>query len=512
MSRPRLQRNSLLFGIVLFLNGCGGGSDETVSPPQSSQAAQTGGLAPASTAAPAQEEVRIQDSRAFALADFAAAGDYEAAAEGSPSFAALGGGVATDRWSGVLNGAAYRIEVPANWNGRLVMYAHGYNGDSPQLSIVMPPIRRYLVENGYAWAASSFSKNGYDVRAGVEDTNALALNFTQIAAERGRPVAEPTRTYIIGHSMGSHIAGAAVEKETLDTALNRVDYHGAVPMCGVMGDSALFEYLAAYQAAAQQLADLGSHPPTGFAEIREDVEDELFRIFNILPRSDGRRLRDIVKTLTGGERPVFERSFLLPEDAGGLTSRVWDSFGTDGTLNGVLTRPILDNSATVYQLDDDPALSPREQEFNAAVPRRAADPEANRARTDGLRWIPRINGQFSVPVVTLHTLGDLFVPFSMQQIYRRRADANGSGDLLVQRAIRAPGHCDFTVTEQQDAFQAMVTWAEGGPKPAGDNVIDPAVVGDSEYGCAFTRGPSPTLDADHPAAFLREITFVPSCS
>jgi len=75
----------------------------------------------------------------------------------------------------------------------------------------------------------------------------------------------------------------------------------------------------------------------------------------------------------------------------------------------------------------------------------------------------------------------------MQQIYRKRADAQGSGDWLVQRAIRAPSHCDFTVREQVDAFEAMVKWAEMGIKPAGDDVVTPSTVAHPQYGCAFTR-------------------------
>src|SRR5262245_60604439 len=33
-------------------------------------------------------------------------------------------GVPTDRYWGVHSGAGYRIEVPQNWNGRLVLWAH----------------------------------------------------------------------------------------------------------------------------------------------------------------------------------------------------------------------------------------------------------------------------------------------------------------------------------------------------------------------------------------------------
>jgi hypothetical protein len=106
-----------------------------------------------------------------------------------------------------------------------------------------------------------------------------------------------------------------------------------------------------------------------------------------------------------------------------------------------------------------------------------------------------VNGQFSVPVVAIHTLGDLFVPFSMIQIYRQRAESQGSGGRLVTRAIRGISHCDFTVTEQAEAFDAMVTWEKGGAKPAGDDVVTPSVVAAPTYGCTFSRAAVPGTDS-----------------
>ena len=67
-------------------------------------------------------------------------------------------------WSGILKGAAYMVEVPANWNGKLDMFAHGYAGTGAALSVAPPAIRRHLVRTGYVWAASSYSTNHYDVR------------------------------------------------------------------------------------------------------------------------------------------------------------------------------------------------------------------------------------------------------------------------------------------------------------------------------------------------------------
>ena len=163
---------------LALLSACGGSDDNSSAP----------------------EETRPQDARTFTPVV-------------ETTFAALGNSaVATDRWTGVLNGSAYRIEVPTTgWNGKLVMWAHGYAGTGPNLTVSTPIMRRYLLDNGYAWAASSYSKNYYDVRVGVEDTNALALNFATIAAAKGRVLAAPTKIFITGVSMGGHITAAAID-------------------------------------------------------------------------------------------------------------------------------------------------------------------------------------------------------------------------------------------------------------------------------------------------------------
>ena len=50
--------------------------------------------------------------------------------------------------------------------------------------------------------------------------------------------------------MGGHIAAAAVEAETLATAVNKFRYNAALPMCGVMADVELFNRFAGMQLAA----------------------------------------------------------------------------------------------------------------------------------------------------------------------------------------------------------------------------------------------------------------------
>lgn len=445
---------------------------------------------------PVPEEPRAHDSRAFKMPDAGLA------------FPALAGsGTATDRWTGVLGGAGYRIEVPQNWNGMLVMYTHGYVGTGPDLRVNSPEIRRHLIDNGYAWAASSYSKNYYDVRAGVEDTNALALAFTRIAAANGRSLAEPKKLYIMGRSMGGHIAAAAVERETARSASNKVRYHGAVPVCGVLGDTELFNYFAAYQTAAQHFAGMPAtaFPTADFPALRPQLVEKLWTSYPDTTTPAGDRVKAVVMNLTGGKRPIFEEGFRVKA----LQDILWSGFGADGTINGILNKNSLDTTRIVYQLDADPAQSAEEQAFNQQVFRIKSTPDANRRRSDGLRWIPAVNGEFDVPVVTLHTLGDMYVPFSMEQIYRKRAQASGSDRLLAQRAIRAPSHCDFSVAEQVAAFEAMTGWEQRGVKPEGDDVLTPAVVADADYGCKFTiNTPGPD---DLPALATVRPTL-PACS
>ncbi len=452
MTSPVFQgRLAILLSLTsaLALTACGGGDDANDAP----------------------EETRAQDSRQFAV---------DAA---RLPFTALPDTPEADRWWGELQGAGYRIEVPKNWNGMLVLHAHGYAGTGPALTVSDPGIRAHLVRQGYAWAASSYSKNYYDVRAGVEDTNALALAFQRIAAQNGRTLAAPTKTYIIGTSMGGHVAAAAVDAEALETANNRMRYDGAVPMCGVLGDTELYNYFGASQIAAQQLVGVpvSAWPVANWTQIAPQVRGALFTTFPSVTTPLGDQYKEIVKQLTGGERPMFNEGF-----AGSMNATVWGTFGRDGTINGILNKDGYDTTGISYQFDNDDALTPAENAFNQAAYRLRADPEANRLRRDGLRWFPKTNARISVPVVTIHTLGDVYVPFSMEQIYKRRAIAQGTDRWLVQRAIRGVSHCDFTQEEQAQAFDAMANWEQNGVKPAGDEVLDAATVARADYGCQFS--------------------------
>jgi hypothetical protein len=462
--RLKFQFRLAVVASAAFIAACGGGSSTPV----------------VSAPVVVPEELREQDSRKdFAMSPADAAATTFTAMTKLPTDAV--DVTTTSRWAGLIGVAGYRVEVPANWNGKLVMYAHGYAGTGNVLSVSNPSIRRYLIQNGYAWAASSYSKNYYDVRVGLEDTNALALEFTKIAAKNGRTLAAPTKTYITGVSMGGHVTAAAIEDEAAATAINKVKYAGAVPMCAVAGDTELFDTFAAIQVAAQAVAGLPSYPTNKWSEIEPLVRNALFTTFPSAPNGvKGAQFASILQNLTGGSRPMFAQGLAF----GGSFPSAYGTFGSDGTVTGILNKNTLDTNRYVYTIEGDAAAS---SAINAVALKLTAATDANRLRTDGLRWIPKANGEFKIPVVTIHTLGDLFVPFNMEQVYQKRVAAKGNSTWLVQRAIRGASHCDFTVAESETAFDDMIKWERDGIKPQGDDVVTPSVVAASTYGCKFTK-------------------------
>ncbi len=53
--------------------------------------------------------------------------------------------------SGEIAGAAWIAQIPDNWNGDLLIYAHGFRGEGPELTVDPPPSYQFLTDEGYAW-------------------------------------------------------------------------------------------------------------------------------------------------------------------------------------------------------------------------------------------------------------------------------------------------------------------------------------------------------------------------
>jgi hypothetical protein len=388
---------------------------------------------------------------------------------------------------GVLAGAAYRIEVPAAWNGRLVIFAHGYRGTGTTVWVDNPELRAHYLTRGFAWAASSYATNGYDVGQGVRDSYALIAQFRTVT---GRPARE---VIMSGASMGGHVTAVAIEEYPRTFA-------GAMPYCGVLGDKELFDYFLDANVSAAALTGVPiSFPLKPSATYQDEWRATVGRIAPALGvtvgnppalTAAGRTWSDVVERRSGGERPGFDSAFaywnavrsLAPLSDLPFLFGLWPGL-TGGTSN-IAAGNVTDNRKTFYRGSDTVWPTTADWRLNRQVlrvrPTAAADP--------GLAGIPRIDGRPQIPVLALHTLGDLFVPFAMMQRYAAEAALRGRSGNVVTRAIRGVGHCDFTQAELQEGFDDLTAWVRGGKRPAGDAILDRRAVAAADFGCRWTRG------------------------
>lgn len=359
--------------------------------------------------------------------------------------------------TGRYEGGLYAIEVPDNWNGDLILYAHGQRElGSPQslvLNVTVPALRRHWLERGFAWAASSYRCNGTVYGIGLTDT--LALRDLVVAATGGRA---PRRTILVGHSLGGRITMLGI-REFPDV------FAGGLAMCPV-GPETWDARVAIAEAAAFI---------TGIRPSTDTLPQDLARMSAVLGTSPnytakGAQLASVQVALTGGPRP-----FALE----GLTQRYLDNVRVG--FASAPAEPLLaaGNLTATYAIA--PGLGLTAETLNQAVRRRAPD-TALSAPTTPYRELLPFDGALTRPLMTLHGTGDLQVFVSQEQAFRRAVDTAGTNALFVQRLMRIPGHCQFSDAEEQRAFDDLVAWLDSGTRPPGDDVL-----GDlSDAGLTFT--------------------------
>jgi len=131
------------------------------------------------------------------------------------------------------SGAVYRICMPpaGNWNGDLLVYAHGYVAfnrpvEIPEDQMVVPgtslTIDQVANTLGYGFATTSYYTNGLAVLPAMSDLVDLVDVFTN---QEG----EPVDIYLVGVSEGGLITALSIEQHP-DI------FDGGLAMCGPYGD------------------------------------------------------------------------------------------------------------------------------------------------------------------------------------------------------------------------------------------------------------------------------------
>src|SRR5579871_3028133 len=340
---------------------------------------------------------------------------------------------------GRYDGGLYRIEIPERWNGELVLYAHGYvaaNGaNGSTLRVGNHPIREHLVEQGFAWAASSYRCNGYVPGQGLVDTMALVDLFTKSNGGRA-----PRRTYLTGTSMGGHVTILGLHQFP-------TSFDGGLAMCPAGPE--LFDFYAGVGAAAEAI--------TGVTFTRTELQRETTAIAELVGKppdytEKGRALANVEIQISGGPRPFAAEGLA---SGGRFLGNI-----SGGAIAGVETpqNRAVDTTRIAYPGD-----------LNQRVRRKHGD-AVYRSDKAPYEEVAPFDGRIERPLLTMHGTGDLFVPIFLEQTLKRAVIASGKRALLAQRIYRLAGHCGFNQAEQIRSFDDLIAWVRDGVKPAGDEV------------------------------------------
>jgi len=365
---------------------------------------------------------------------------------GDPAFDALPGANAI---FGKYDGGLYRIEIPEKWNGELVLFAHGFvpntGATGSNLRVGVHRIREHLIQEGFAWAASSYRCNGYVPGQGLVDTVALSDLFTK--SNEGRA---PQRTYLTGESMGGHITLLGMQEFPTMFA-------GGLAMCPAGPE--LFDYYAAVSAAAEVVTGVQFHT--------DSMQQDITKMAELLGKppeytDKGRQLASVQIHISGGPRPFAVE---------GLASRFLANMATSQAALLGSTTPgnrAVDTAHIKYGIDESLGLTA--DALNTKARRKTGDPQV-RSTTGPYEEVVPFDGKIQRPLLTMHGTGDLYVPIFLEQSLKRAVLAAGNERLLTQRIYRIGAHCQFSQPEIIKAFDDLVTWVRQGTKPAGDDVM-----------------------------------------
>jgi pimeloyl-ACP methyl ester carboxylesterase len=345
-------------------------------------------------------------------------------------------------------GALYRLVKPDNWNGRLLLYAHGYTYRSVPVALPAEAetIAAIATSQGFAMAFSSFSENGWAVKEGAQRTHQLLGIFKS-------KFGQPAKVYLAGASMGGLIAIKLAEEFPNQFA-------GVLPACAVAGGTRLhFDYYSNVRALfdvfyPNTLPGNAGDVPQGIDTITQIVGPATAAML-----SDGGAGAGAIASFDQAPVPFASGPELFESILSALVGHA-DAYSdlVPFELNG---KAFFENRNTQYTSS---LLSPVTVAFaDTGVGRFAASPSA----LNYMKKYYQPTGNLKMPMVMLATSRDPVVPGFHQTSYAGLVAASGNSNLVFQRTVDRYGHCNFTPEEMGAAFGELVAWVEFGvPPPA----------------------------------------------
>lgn len=362
--------------------------------------------------------------------------------------------IATCYTAKLESGAYVLAAMPKNWNGDLIVFAHGGPSVTPPLANdSVDDLVKYAigVRMGFGWVASTYRKEGYGVQMAAADTDDARKYFVD-------RIGEPKRTILHGASYGGMVGAKLIETST--------SYDGAFFNSGaIAGPLGNYEFRADLRAVYQFYC--GNLPAAG------DVQAPLWAG---LPASSKMTLKEMTERIdacTGVTKPANARTdehkknlaailgvMRFPEtllvrhmQAGMFVFRDIGERVTGGK------NPFSNANVRYWGSSDDAAL-------NRGVARFEADAAARAALiADG-----QASGAISIPVVSIHSMNDPQAAVEAQYDYRESVKAKGNSNRLVQAYTDERAHTGQSPPELAASIDALMQWVEKGTKPSPQSI------------------------------------------
>lgn len=338
---------------------------------------------------------------------------------------------------GAINGAAYRIDVPENWNGGLVVYCHGYNATPVKFEgQKFSPALQPFIDQGYAVAQSGYAGGGWAVQEAMVDTESLRRYFVE-------KYGKPKETYITGHSMGGFLTMMIMERYP-------TTYDAGLPMCGPLAPTDLFMERGAFDSYVLFNYYFPGVLPTP----------------NKIPKDFGNS-RDLVAKIEKALDAEPDKAAVLRHFRDSNLKSNRDLAGTTAFIAYMIKElddrtggNPFDNRNVIYNgtLDD--------AKTNAEIARYTADPQA----LAYLRTYYTPTGHILHPMLAIHTSYDPLVPVWIPNNYPTTLQNAGSDNLFVQQYVNHDGHCAIMPDEIAAGFSELRAWKSQGVKPKAGEV------------------------------------------
>jgi pimeloyl-ACP methyl ester carboxylesterase len=357
-------------------------------------------------------------------------------------------------------GGDWVVEAPANWNGTVLLYGHGYSQTLRPAESAPSGERELYLAQGYGLAASSYSQAGWALeQAQVDQWTALDA----FVARYGKP----KRVIAWGDSMGGLTSVALAERhpERLDGALALCgSISGVLGMMNTALDGAFaFKTLLAPDAdlrlvatgddrangaAAQAILGEAMRTPRGRARIA--LASALAQLPGWTDPASPEPQVDAYDEQLEQQAKAFVMGVFLPRAdqerrAGGVFS--WNT-GVDyaAQLRAGGRRPAVQALYAKAGLDLDADLATL-----AKAPRIAAEPVAVAYMSASYT----ISGDIKRPLLTVHNVGDGMTVVSTNAAYASAVKSRRRGANLAQAFVGGAGHCRFGAGERLAAIRTL---------------------------------------------------------